>query len=62
MIINHGWAYVYFRDRTHIIPVDDHREHEVADKCWCGAEVDDDDIIDHKSADGRERFEDIPLQ
>ena len=62
MIINHGWAYLQFRDRTHIIPVDDYREHEVADKCWCGAEVDDENVIDHKSLDGRERFEDIPIQ
>lgn len=62
MIINDGWAYLYYIDRTHVIPVNDYRDHEVEDQCWCGAQVDDEDVVQHKALDNRERFEGIPAQ
>lgn len=44
-------------DRYHIYPLDDLREH-VTDggDCWCHPEIDDELII-HRSLDGREKIE-----
>ena len=42
-------------DGNHVYPVDDLREHSVAD-CWCGP-TDDDGILAHNSLDGREHYE-----
>lgn len=62
MIINHEWAYLYYVDRTHVIPVGDYRDHEVEDQCWCGARVNDENVVQHKALDNRERFEGVPVQ
>ena len=45
-------------DEVH--PIDDLRERvraETGKQCWCGAEEDEDGVIVHNSADGREAFE-----
>lgn len=43
---------------THIIPVDDLREHVELASCWCSPELDDELMLAvHNSADNREAFE-----
>jgi len=43
---------------THIIPLDDAREHTLRGDCWCDPRLDyEDHIATHNSADGREQFE-----
>jgi hypothetical protein len=43
---------------THIIPVEDIREHALRDDCWCEPRLDYEHwIATHNSADGREQFE-----
>lgn len=44
---------------SHVIPMNDLREHEFSEECWCKP-VEDDDCINvyvHNSLDGREKFE-----
>ena len=43
-------------DRWHILPINDLREHEESESCWCKPEVDEGVII-HNSMDGREEYE-----
>jgi hypothetical protein len=43
---------------THIIPVDDLKEHSESADCWCQPKVDEEiNLIVHNSADNREAFE-----
>jgi hypothetical protein len=42
-------------EENHVYPVNDLREHTVAE-CWCNP-VDDDGIMVHNSLDGREMYE-----
>lgn len=43
---------------VHVYPLNDLREHATdGTECWCGAEEDDEGIVVHNSADGREAFE-----
>lgn len=43
----------------HVIPLDDLREHELTESCWCGVEHEDDlpHVVIHMSMDKREDFE-----
>lgn len=41
---------------THVFPLNDFRLHQDED-CWCGAKLDDENMLVHKSADGREEYE-----
>lgn len=45
--------------RTHVIPMNDIQEHicDVGTTCWCNPTVDEDGVVIHNSADGREDFE-----
>ena len=45
--------------RTHIIPVNDLREHEYSEYCWCNPTEDTEyvNLFVHHSMDGREEFE-----
>jgi len=53
-----GWRNVPIGQRFHLIPLEDLREHEATMQCWCVPEEDNDDpIVIHNSADGRELFE-----
>lgn len=47
------------REETHIIPVDDLREHVESAACWCRPRQDSEclDLFIHNSMDGREAFE-----
>lgn len=51
-----GWRNTQDSARWHIIPMCDDQEHQVSLECWCKPE-EDDDLIIHNSADGRELFE-----
>jgi len=44
---------------THIIPIDDYREHFVSIDCWCSPKRDDEEyeLIIHNSMDGREKYQ-----
>lgn len=44
---------------THVIPLNDIREHDADIDCWCRPQQDDDTstLYVHNSADGREDFE-----
>lgn len=43
---------------THVLPIDDLREHEETADCWCEPELDHERMIAvHNSADNREAFE-----
>lgn len=47
---NHG--------RMHVVPVEDLREHEPHDECWCSPRVEEDGgVIIHAAMDMREKFE-----
>lgn len=52
-----AWA-VYVADdgAKHVTPINDLREHELLEACWCQP-FDDDGIIVHNSLDKREIFE-----
>ena len=43
----------------HIVPVNDLREHECSEKCWCNPTEHDEynNLFVHHSMDGREKFE-----
>jgi hypothetical protein len=45
--------------QLHVMPLQDLREHEESDKCWCSPEIDPEwpMIVVHNSADRREKFE-----
>jgi hypothetical protein len=42
---------------THVVPVNDLREHITDGECWCNPDVDDDLVVTHHSMDRREEFE-----
>jgi len=43
---------------THILPINDTREHTLRGDCWCEPRLDRETMIaTHNSADGREQFE-----
>jgi hypothetical protein len=44
---------------SHILPIDDLRQHEAHDGelCWCRPELDEDGDLVHNALDGREAFE-----
>lgn len=43
----------------HIIPIDDLKEHEHSDQCWCRPARDSEEnrVVVHNSLDGREQYE-----
>lgn len=51
---------------VHVEPVDDLREHVETKECWCGPRIIEQagcpDVVVHNSLDGRERFENLPIQ
>ena len=49
-VFPHGW-------QDHVIPLDDLREHEIAQGCWCKPREEDDGVLFHNSLDGRESYE-----
>jgi hypothetical protein len=52
------WINVEVGNDVHTVPVDDIREHEPSEDCWCEPEYYVDiGLIVHNSADGREKFE-----
>ena len=52
------WINIFTEREVHTIPIDDIKEHELSEDCWCRPEVDFDiGIVIHNSADGREKFE-----
>jgi hypothetical protein len=43
---------------THVVPLNDLREHEEDATCWCDPRVDEElNLVTHQSADNREAFE-----
>lgn len=45
-------------ERVHVVPVNDLKEHEPHDDCWCGPETDENSgVIVHAAMDEREKFE-----
>lgn len=40
----------------HVYPVNDLKEHEISDRCWCDPELIE-GVWVHNSADGREHYE-----
>lgn len=43
-------------DAYHVIPLDDLREHDCNEDCWCRP-IEDEGVYIHNSMDGREKFE-----
>lgn len=43
----------------HVMPVDDLRDHEETEHCWCGPRRDDEEpqVVIHNAFDGREDYE-----
>ena len=43
----------------HVIPLNDYREHEETELCWCNPRRDDDEqrVVIHNALDGREEYE-----
>jgi hypothetical protein len=46
-------------DYIHVVPVDDLREHDIRNTCWCNPTQDEQEPLlwVHHSMDGREQFE-----
>lgn len=42
---------------THVVPMNDLREHDTDGFCWCNPTVDDDLVVIHNSMDERETYE-----
>jgi len=43
---------------THVVPVDDLKEHDLRSECWCYPDLHEDErMVVHHSADNREDFE-----
>lgn len=42
--------------RFHVIPLEDLREHDRAEGCWCRPDLDN-GMVTHNALDGREAFE-----
>lgn len=42
---------------THVYPLNDLREHELNNSCWCVPAVDEFEVCVHNSLDKREEFE-----
>lgn len=54
-----GWmTYAPHNGIIHVMPINDDHEHEFSENCWCGAELDDFNVMTHNSNDGREDYED----
>lgn len=54
------WTTVWVEEvkRTHVVPLEDLREHDLTPTCWCHPEQhDDESIVVHMSMDGREAYE-----
>ena len=53
-------------ETIHVIPLEDLREHDAKETCWCKPrELEDQpDVYIHNALDGRERYEqgEVPLQ
>ena len=47
------------REATHVLPINDLREHEASKTCWCKPTQDDEEplVWIHHSMDGREEYE-----
>jgi hypothetical protein len=47
------------RDELHVIPIDDLRDHETSEACWCKPTPDDEEpsVFIHHAMDGREAYE-----
>lgn len=43
-------------ERFHVVPINDLREHQENEKCWCRPN-DDEGVIVHNSMDRREEYE-----
>jgi hypothetical protein len=55
--LDHGWcAFLHPNGYRSVMPVNDYREHEVSDVCWCRPTLDDGVLI-HHSMDRREEYE-----
>ena len=57
-----GWALIM---EKHVLPLDDLREHITDANCWCDPTQDidgDESLYVHHSADGREKYEGVPIQ
>ena len=47
-------------DRVHVVPIDDLREHEQIEECWCSPVIEhheNGDVVIHNSMDRREEYE-----
>jgi hypothetical protein len=57
--MKHGWKRCEIKTVTfiHVIPINDLHEHDEHFGCWCRPYCDDDNVIIHNAADGREQFE-----
>lgn len=40
-----------------VVPIDDLREHEMSERCWCKPVLDELGVLVHNSADRREFYE-----
>lgn len=47
------------KDRVHVMPLGDLREHEESEQCWCKPQPDVDEpaVLIHNALDGRESYE-----
>jgi hypothetical protein len=59
-----GWSLWMSPTKTdiHVMPVGDYRPHDFTRRCWCGAQADEENVVTHIALDGREKYEESPLQ
>lgn len=53
----YGWVTSHGKNRVHVFPVGDLREHKRSSKCWCSPDIDENGTVVHNSADRREDYE-----
>lgn len=51
------WLVTTRENGVHVVPVDDLRDHEFSEDCWCNPRIEEDVVIVHSSADERELYE-----
>lgn len=53
------WKNIIIGDQVHVLPMDDLKEHQESENCWCNPRRDEEELklIIHNSVDQREKYE-----
>lgn len=46
-----------YRNALHVVPINDLKEHVLTINCWCNPEEQEEGVLVHNAADGREDYE-----